>query len=437
MPPLVTIVGRPNVGKSTLFNRLVKNRRAIVDGTPGVTRDRLYDEVELRGRRIRVADTGGLDLDDADNILSGIRDQAIAALNEADLVIFVVDVRAGLTPADKEIAAYLRRYGKPIILTLNKVDSNKQIADTGEFSELGLENPVPISAEHGLGTEQLVNSIIELLPDEDIESEQGPGGMKVAIIGRPNVGKSSLLNAILGDRRMIVSEMAGTTRDVVDVEAEVDGRKFIFLDTAGIRKKTAIKARLEAVTSIKARETISRADCCILVIDTEQGITSQDKALAGMIDRESSGAVVALNKWDLVKQRLTSGEEGDSFIKELSRQLKALNYAPAVTTSALSGQRVPKLIDTLVQLSQVRQTIIAPAQLGDFLAYIQSRNPVPLYKGKQAEIFRMTHVTPAPARFRLFVRGYLQENYLRYIENELRSHFGLQGVPIRLAIVRV
>lgn len=437
MPPLITIVGRPNVGKSTLFNRLIKNRRAIVDDMPGVTRDRLYGETEHYGKVMRVADTGGLELEDVENIITGIRSQAITALNEADLALFVVDVRGGISPIDEEIASYLRRYDKPILLVLNKVDNKKQTSLADEFAKLGFDNSVMISAEHGIGFEELLEGIFHMLPEDEELWGEKEESMKVSIIGRPNVGKSSILNAILGDNRVVVSDKAGTTRDVIDVTIELKGHKFTFLDTAGIRKKAAITARLEAVSSIKARQTIAKADCCILVVNAVDGVTSQDKALAGMIDRDSKGILVALNKWDLVVDGFESGEAGDAFIKDLRQDLKFLKYAPVVSTCALSGMRVPKLSDKLVQIAESQKRVIDTAALHNFRDYIQSRYPVPSFKGKQTEIFKIQHYSTAPAGFRIFVRGFVPPNYLKFYERELREMFDLEGLPINFAIVRV
>lgn len=436
MPPLVAIIGRPNVGKSTLFNRLMRTRRVIVDDTPGVTRDRVYGLAQIGERMVRLADTGGLDFEDQEVIVAGIRDQAITAVNEADVVVFVVDVRTGLTPIDAEIAGHLRRYNKPIVLALNKVDTRGQELPAQEFTRLGFEHAVFVSAEHGVGIGDLWSEIGTLLPAEG-ETEHHDPGMSVAVIGRPNVGKSSILNAILGDRRMIVSEIAGTTRDVVDTTVTVAGRKFTFLDTAGIRKKAAINERIEIVSSIKARETISRADCCILVINADEGVTTQDKTLAGMIDRDGSGCIIALNKWDLRLPRFEHSEDADRYIREVHRELQMVSYAPLVSTSALSGQRVPRLVDKLIQVAETQQRIIPAGELTAFINELLARSPVPLNRGKAAEIMRMTHLTAAPARFRLFVRGHIPENYLRFIERELRERFDLEGVPVQMAINRV
>lgn len=432
---LVTIVGRPNVGKSTMFNRLTRSRRAIVDGQPGITRDRIYGEADLYGRVVMLADTGGLDLGDTDELVSGIRDQALQAVNEADVLLLAVDVRAGLSPPDRELAAHLRRCGKPLILVLNKVDSAAQESHAAEFYELGIENTVRISAEHNLGIGALVDRILELLPEE-IDVEKKPGlGMRVAIIGRPNVGKSSLLNAIIGEGRMLVSERAGTTRDVVDVGVEISGRRFVFLDTAGIRKKASITARVEAVSSIKARSSIRAADCCVIVIDAEEGVTAQDKALAGMVDREGKGAIIAANKWDLVPSGKDEGREGDRYIRALRDQIKSLNYAPLVATCAITGLHVTRVVEHLIRIGEIQSHAIPDDRLNSFLEEIVSRKPPPADRGKPVQFFRMTQVETAPARFRTYVRGSLPNHYLRFIERCLREAFDIEGVPIRIALV--
>jgi GTP-binding protein len=435
MPPLVTIVGRPNVGKSTLFNRLAGRRRAIVDDSPGITRDRIYAEGELDGRAVRLVDTGGLDLDNPDELIAGVRDQALQAVNEADVVILMVDVRAGLTPIDCELAAHLRRYGKPLLLALNKVDGPKQEPEAAEFYALGIEDAVQISAEHGGGVAALVKRIGELLPPvEDEAVISGAAAMKVAIIGRPNVGKSSLLNAIIGEGRMLVSEAAGTTRDVVDVEVELGGRRFVFLDTAGIRRKAAIHKRVEAVTSIKARRTIAEADCCVLVVDGEEGLTAQDKALGGMIDKEGAGALIALNKWDLVPSDEEGGKGGDRLIREIADSFISLSYAPIVTTCAITGMHVPRLIEYLVRIAGTQERMIPSGALAEFAEGVVARNPIPSHKGKEVQILRLQQIASSPARFRIYVRGSLPDHYMRYLENELRASFDFEGVPIRLAI---
>lgn len=437
MAPLLAIVGRPNVGKSTLFNRLVRDRRALVDNMPGVTRDRLYGNIDVFGKEMRVIDTGGLDLGSVDNIITGIRDQAIAAINEASAIAFVVDTKDGLTPADEEIARYLRQYNKPIIVAANKVDTRKHETRALEFQRLGFENMVPISAEHGDGVGDLLELLLELLPSDEEFWQEEPEDFKVAIIGRPNVGKSSILNAILGDERTIVSPVAGTTRDVIDVGVEVEGIDMTFLDTAGIRKKSAIHEKVEVISSIKARQTIKRADCCILVINAVDGVTSQDKALAGMIDRESHGAIVALNKWDLVVGSFPAGEEGDRFIKEIVYDLKFLSYAPVISTSALKGTRVPRLIDALMMVAESQRHTYSTGEMNQFLEVLLKRNPPPAHKGKPTEIFKISHVSNKPALFRIFVRGFVPGNYLKYIENSIRAHFDLTGIPMSVAVKRV
>lgn len=437
MTPLVVIVGRANVGKSTLFNRLLRNRKSIVGDMSGITRDRLYGEAVLEGKTVMIADTGGLDLEDTGLIISAIREQAIQAVNEADVIIFMVDIRAGLMPADKEIAAHLRRYGRRIILVLNKYESGSQEPYAAEFHELGLEDPLAISAEHGVGVSSLIERVLEFLPAGETEdSPEDPKVMRVAIIGKPNVGKSSLLNAIIGEGRMMVTEIAGTTRDVVDVGVEIEGMRFTFLDTAGIRKKTSITARVEAVGSIKARQSISTADCCILVVDSDMAITSQDKALAGIIDRNGNGAIIAMNKWDLVASDAEGGIAGDRILKQLRKDIFVLRYAPATTTCALSGMRVPKLVEKLFRIHRTQHRIIPSEELKAFLTGVERKHPPPPHKGKATEIFRISHFNSSPAGFRIFLRGVLKKNYLRYLEHQLRRSFDLEGVPMRFAIVR-
>ena len=435
MPPLVTIVGRPNVGKSTLFNRLARSRRAIVDGSPGITRDRIYEDIELEGRTIRLADTGGLDLEDADAIVAGVRDQALEAVNEAEAILFVVDVRAGLMPADSELATHLRRYGKPLLLVLNKVDSAVQDHHALEFHKLGIEETVSISAEHNLGMQGLVDWILNHIPDATEISAEKKAGMKVAIIGRPNVGKSSLLNAILGEGRMIVNEKAGTTRDVIDVSVEIDGLHYTFLDTAGIRRKTAINARVEAVSSIKARKSIAAADCCILVLDAAEGLTSQDKALGGMIDREGKGAIIALNKWDLAPSEEEDGKKGDRLIRDIYNRFSSLSYAPIIATCALTGLHVPRLIENLKRIFEIHNRSIRNKELNLFKEAVQVNRPPPAHRGKAVRIMDISQTETAPARFKLVIRGVVPDHYLRFLENELRRTFDLEGVPIRFSIV--
>ena len=437
--PLVAIIGRPNVGKSTLFNRLTGQRKAIVGDEPGITRDRMYGEVDWKAREFRLVDTGGIVPDDEAIIPANIFKQASQAISEAQAIIWVVDSRAGITPLDEEIGVLLRQTHKPIFIAANKSETLKVEAEAQEFYRFGFEL-IPVSAEHGNGVGELLDEVFEVLDfvEEEEETEREEV-IKLAIIGRPNVGKSSLLNKILGEERVIVSPIAGTTRDAIDTELTVDEQKFLLIDTAGIRRKGKTTEMSEKLSVIMARKALERADVAIIVIDAEQGFAGLDATIAGYAVDSGCSIIIAVNKWDLVEDKETN--TALHFEREVRRHMKFLEWAPLITISALSGQRVNKILALVAKANEARNLRVPTAKLNKFFenAISQPRGgnaPAPVKGGfSSLHVQYITQGGLRPPKFILFTsggKGGLHFSYLRYVENRLREEFDFFATPIRL-----
>ena len=431
--PLVAIVGRPNVGKSMLFNRLVGKRLSIVEDTPGVTRDRLYAECEWCGRTFDMVDTGGIEPSTDSEILLFMREQAQIAIDAADVIVLVTDIRTGVTAADKDVANMPLRSRKPVVLAFNKADSTG-IEDPAvyEFYELGLGDPIAVSAIHGHGTGELLDACLEHLPPQE-EEEEEDDSIKVAVIGKPNVGKSSLINCILGEKRVIVSNMAGTTRDAVDTPFENDKGKYVFIDTAGIRRRSKVDERVEKFSVMRAQLAIERADVCVIMIDARDGVTDQDTKIAGLAHEAGKASIVVVNKWDLVEKETGTMEK---MRKDVMRDLSFMSYAPVLFISALTGQRTDRLFELINFVNDQSNMRISTGMLNDVLADAQARVQPPTDKGRRLKIYYMTQTGIKPPNFVIFCnsRELFHFSYQRYLENQIRSVFGLEGTPIRLVI---
>ncbi len=432
--PVLAIVGRPNVGKSTLFNKLIGERRAIVEDIPGITRDRIYGETEWGGRSLIVIDTGGIEPGTNDPLLTKMRAQAQIAIDTADIILFVCDIRSGLMPDDRDIAVMLKRSGKPVIPCINKADAVGNTApEFYEFYELGFDiDPIPLSSVHGTGTGDILDAALEALPpaaDEDAEEDR----ISVAVIGKPNAGKSSLVNRILGDERMIVSDIPGTTRDAIDSRLDNEFGKYTFIDTAGIRRHSRVEDRIEKYSVLRAKMAVERADVCILVIDAAEGITEQDEKIAGIAHEAGKATIIAVNKWDLVEKENGTAE---AFTKKIENALSYMTYAPILFVSAVTGQRVGKLFEQINYVHNQTNLRISTGMLNDVLADAVSRVQPPSDKGKRLKIYYMTQSSVAPPTFILFTNSIdlFHFSYQRYIENCLRSTFGFRGTPIRLVL---
>lgn len=425
--PVVAIVGRPNVGKSTLFNRLTGERAAIVEEEPGVTRDRLYREAEWNGRSFTLVDTGGLDFGEADEISGKVRRQVELAVDEADVLLFVVDARAGLTPADEEIARFLRRATKPVLLVANKAE--KFGGEHYDFFRLGFGEPVPVSAALGLNTGDLLDKILEALPRQEKEEGGSGAAIRIAVVGRPNVGKSSLVNRILGAERVIVSERPGTTRDAVDALFEHAGRYFLLVDTAGIRRKSRIGDPTERYSVLRAKKAIEACDLALLLLDPAEGVTDQDKRIAGYVHERGKACILAVNKWDLVKKEERAA---DRLKKDIYAALPFLGYAPVAFISALTGKGVFRLLALAASVYEEFARSVGTGPLNALLADALLRNPPPADKGKRLKIFYATQVKAKPPTFVLFVNDpeLMHFSYLRYLENRLREVYGFFGTPL-------
>ena len=432
--PVLAIVGRPNVGKSTLFNKLIGERRAIVEDVPGITRDRIYGETEWNGRKLIVIDTGGIERNTDDIILSKMRDQAQIAIDTADVILFVCDIHTGLMPDDRDIAVMLKKSGKPIIPCINKSDSTGRVpAEFYEFYELGFEiDPIPLSSIHGTGTGDILDAALAALPDTTAEDDEDDR-IHVAVIGKPNAGKSSLVNRILGDERMIVSNIPGTTRDAIDSNLDNEFGKYTFIDTAGIRRQSKVDDRIEKFSVLRAKMAVERADVCILVIDANEGITEQDEKIAGLAHEAGKATIVAVNKWDLVEKDNTTTS---AFTKKINNALGYMTYAPILYISALTGQRVGKLFEQINYVHNQTNMRISTGMLNDVLADAVSRVQPPSDKGRRLKIYYMTQISVAPPTFVLFANSIelFHFSYQRYIENCLRDTFGFRGTPIRLIV---
>lgn len=428
--PVVAIVGRPNVGKSTLFNRLAEGRIAIVEDIPGVTRDRIYREAEWLNKKFVLIDTGGINWDN-DNISTEVKTQAEMAVEEADVIIFVVDGKSGLLGDDEEIASLLRKSGKPVVLAVNKVENFTEQA-IFEFYGLGMGEPIPISALHGMNTGDLLDKVVSYFPIEQ-EEEEDPDVIKVAIVGRPNVGKSSLVNRFLGEKRVIVSDIPGTTRDAIDTYVKWQEQNYLIIDTAGMRRKSKIENPVERYSVLRSLRAIERADVVLLLIDGTEGVTEQDKKIAGYIHEQGKAAIIVVNKWDLVIKDDKTMNRYDENIRE---ELTFMQYAPIMYISALTGQRVIKLFDIINLVAEQASRRIATSVLNQLLSEIVALNPPPSDKGRRLKISYVTQVGVKPPKFVLFVNDpdLMHFSYERYIENQFRQAFGFEGNPIRLIL---
>ncbi len=428
--PLVALVGRPNVGKSALFNRLVGERAAIVEDLPGTTRDRLYGEFEWRGRTVAVVDTGGIIPGRGEEMEESIFDQARLAIDEADVILFLVDLRAGLMPVDEEIADLLRRTAKPVILVVNKADNVRQEMQAVEFHELGLGDPVPLSALRGLGTGDLLDLIVEELPPPEDE-EESVETVRIAIVGRPNVGKSSLVNALTGKKRTIVSAIPGTTRDAIDTLVDFEGHPVVLVDTAGIRRPGKIGRGIERYSVVRAMRAIDRADVAVLVIDATEPRTAQDAHVAGFVEEQGKGLVVAVNKWDLVTKESQTMAHYERAIRE---ELKFLPYVPIVFISAKSGQRIDNVLNLALSIEQERSKRIPTGVLNETVRRVLAEHQPPSFRGKQIKMFYVTQVGVSPPTFVVKVNDpeLVHFSYKRFLENRLREKFGFFGTPIRI-----
>ena len=431
--PLVAIVGRPNVGKSLLFNRLVGQRLSIVEDTPGVTRDRLYAECEWCGRKFDMVDTGGIEPSTDSEILLFMREQAQIAIDSATVIVLVTDIRTGVTAADKDVANMLLRSRKPVVLAVNKADSTgAEDPAIYEFYSLGLGDPIAVSAVHGHGTGDLLDACLAHFP-EATEDEEEADCIKVAVIGKPNVGKSSLINHILGEKRLIVSNMAGTTRDAVDTLFENQYGRYMFIDTAGIRRKSKVEERVEKFSVMRAQMAIERADVCLIMIDARDGITEQDTKIAGLAHEAGKASIVVVNKWDLIDKETGTMEK---MRKDIMRDLSFMSYAPILFISALTGQRTDRVFELINFVNDQSNMRITTGMLNNVLADAQARVQPPTDKGRRLKIYYMTQTGIKPPNFVIFCnnRELFHFSYQRYLENQIRAVFGLEGTPVRIVI---
>lgn len=432
--PIIAIVGRPNVGKSTLFNKLIGERRAIVEDTPGVTRDRIYGETEWNGRQLVVIDTGGIEPKTEDMIMAKMREQAQLAVETADVIVFMCDVQAGLVADDRDIAVMLKKSGKPVVPVVNKCDRiGDPPLDFYEFYELGFEiDPISLSSLHGSGSGDLLDACVAALPAQT-EDEPEDDRIRVAVIGKPNAGKSSLINRILGEDRLIVSDMAGTTRDAIDTPVENAFGHYTFIDTAGIRRQSRIDDKIEKYSVLRAHMAVERAQVCLLMIDAVAGITEQDEKIAGIAYEAGKATIIVVNKWDLVDK---DNNTVNSFTKKIYEALSYMTYAPILFVSAMTGQRVVKLFEQINYVHNQTNTRISTGMLNDVLGDATNRTQPPSDKGRRLKIYYMTQVSVAPPTFVIFCNSVelFHFSYRRYIENCLRDTFGFRGTPIRIII---
>ncbi len=431
--PIVAIVGRPNVGKSALFNKLIGQRLSIVEDTPGVTRDRIYGETDWNGRKFTLIDTGGIEPRTDSEILTFMREQAGIAISHADVIVFLTDIRTGLTASDQEVAGILQKSGKPIVLAVNKMDSTGPVdPDFYEFYNLGLGDPIAVSAVHGHGTGDLLDACVAYFPPEDGE-EDDADRIQVAIIGKPNVGKSSLTNRILGENRTIVSDVAGTTRDAIDSYFENETGKYVFIDTAGMRKKAKVDESIERYSVLRAQMAIERSDVCLILIDAQDGVTEQDTKVAGLAHEAGKACVIVVNKWDLIEK---DGKTMDRMREEIRRDLAYMTYAPILFISAATGQRVDRLFELIQYVNNQASTRITTGMLNSVLADAQTRVQPPTDKGRRLKIYYMTQAGIKPPHFVCFCNDarLFHFSYQRYLENQIRSVFGLEGTPVKMTI---
>lgn len=430
--PIVAVVGRPNVGKSTIFNKIVGKRLSIVDDTPGVTRDRIYGDAEWNNRKFMLVDTGGIEPKTDDIILAKMRAQASLAIDTANVIIFVTDIKDGLTAADAEVAAMLQKSGKPVVLCVNKCDGiGKTPLDIYEFYNLGLGDPIPVSGVHGHGTGDLLDAVFENLSEFDNADDDD--AIKVAVIGKPNAGKSSLINCISGEERAIVSNIAGTTRDAIDTLVNINGDAFNFIDTAGLRRKSRVDDNIEKYSVLRAKMAIDRSDVCVIMIDGTEGFTEQDSKVAGLAMEAGKAAIVAVNKWDIVAK---DGKTMDSYRKKLMNDFSFMPYAPIVFISAKTGSRVDRLFELIKFVYEQNNMRISTGMLNNILAEATARVQPPTDKGKRLKIFYITQASTRPPTFVCFCNNaeLFHFSYQRYLENQIRSVFGLEGTPVRFII---
>lgn len=430
--PIVAIVGRPNVGKSTLFNKLIGRRLSIVDDTPGVTRDRIYGDCEWKNRKVMLVDTGGIEPYSEDVILSQMRRQAELAIETAQVIVLVTDLKSGVVATDADVASMLQKSGKPVVLCVNKCDSIGDVpAEFYEFYNLGLGDPIAVSSVHGHGTGDLLDAVFAHLPDVDEEEEEDY--IKVAVIGKPNVGKSSLVNAIAGEERSIVSDIAGTTRDAIDTFVENKHGKFNFIDTAGLRRKSRVTDSIEHYSNLRAQMAVDRADVCVIMIDGTEGFTEQDSKVAGLALDAGCGCIIAVNKWDAVEK---TGKTMDAYRKDLMKDFAFMTYAPILFLSAKTGQRLDRLFELISYVHGQNTMRISTGRLNDLLADATARVQPPTDKGRRLRIYYITQPSTKPPTFVCFCNraDLFHYSYQRYLENQIRSTFGLEGTPVRFIV---
>ncbi len=431
--PVVAIVGRPNVGKSTLFNKLIGERLSIVDDTPGVTRDRIYGDCEWLNRHFLLIDTGGIEPKSDDIILKQMRRQAQLAIDSAEVIIFVTDLRSGVVATDEDVAAMLQKSGKPIVLCVNKCDTvGETPLEFYEFYNLGLGDPIAVSSVHGHGTGDLLDAVMEYLPEADEENEE-EGLIKVAVIGKPNVGKSSLINAISGEERAIVSDIAGTTRDATDTFISNEHGDFMFIDTAGLRRKSKVEDQIEKYSVIRAKMAVEKSSVCVIMIDALEGFTEQDSKVAGIAHEMGKACIIAVNKWDALEK---DGKTMDSYRKKLMTDFSFMSYAPIIFISAKTGQRLDRLFELIRFVDEQNSMRISTGKLNDVLASATARVQPPTDKGKRLKIYYMTQASTRPPTFVCFVndKELFHYSYQRYLDNQIREIFGLEGTPTRFVI---
>ena len=431
--PIVAVVGRPNVGKSTLFNVLAGERISIVKDTPGITRDRIYADVEWLNQKFTLIDTGGIEPDSKDIILSQMREQAEMAIAAADVIIFLVDVKQGLVDSDMQVCTILRKSAKPVILAVNKVDNPaKQMADVYEFYNLGIGDPFAISAANRLGLGEMLDEVIKYFPEDSDEDEEDERP-KVAIVGKPNVGKSSIINKLIGENRVIVSDIAGTTRDAVDTEVTYNHKEYVLIDTAGLRRKSKIKEELERFMIVRTVAAVERADVVVLVIDAEEGVTEQDAKIAGVAHERGKGMIIAVNKWDAVEK---DDKTMNVFTKKVRDTLSFMPYAEMLFVSAKPGQRLPKLFETIDMVMENHALRVQTGVLNEIMTEAVAMQQPPTDKGKRLKLFYITQVSVKPPTFVIFVndKELMHFSYTRYIENRIRDAFGFRGTPLHFII---
>lgn len=431
--PVVAVVGRPNVGKSTLFNALAGERISIVKDTPGVTRDRIYTDVDWLNRTFTMIDTGGIEPDTKDIILAQMREQAEIAMATADVILFMTDVRQGLTDADAKVADMLRRSRKPVLLVVNKVDSfEKFMPDVYEFYNLGMGDPIPISASSMLGLGDMLEELVKHFPDHAGEDEED-NRPKVAIVGKPNVGKSSIINKLTGENRVIVSDIAGTTRDAIDTEVKYNGREYVFIDTAGLRRKNKIKEEIERYSIIRAVTAVERADVVIIVIDATEGVTEQDAKIAGIAHERGKGIIIAVNKWDAIEKDDKTIYKHTNRIREI---LSFMPYAEIMFISAKTGQRLPKMFDMIDTVLENNSMRVATGVLNEIMSEAVAMQQPPSDKGKRLRLYYITQVAVKPPTFVIFVndKELMHFSYTRYLENRIREAFGFKGTALKFII---